>query len=188
MDINRELAELKVLCWDTIPSYPDYELSHTGIVRRITKARGTRSGKIIAQYLSDDGYPTVGLTKEGKRKGVYVHSLVCDVVYGARPEGFQINHKDGDKCNNNPDNLEYCTISHNMKHAFSLGLCRFKDQKKELNNHWGGGEKAYSCDLCGKLFKRYERKIKLQVHKFCSLKCSWDHNRGIKVSERTAAI
>ena len=34
----------------------------------------------------------------------------------------QVNHIDGCKSNNQVDNLEFCDNSHNMKHAYSLGL------------------------------------------------------------------
>lgn len=34
----------------------------------------------------------------------------------------QVNHIDGNKMNNNYWNLEWCTSSHNLKHAYALGL------------------------------------------------------------------
>lgn len=35
-----------------------------------------------------------------------------------------MNHKDGDKTNNRPNNLEWVTASANMRHAVNLGLRR----------------------------------------------------------------
>ena len=37
-------------------------------------------------------------------------------------EGAQINHKDGNPLNNHVDNLEWCTPSENVNHAFKTGL------------------------------------------------------------------
>lgn len=34
----------------------------------------------------------------------------------------EVNHKDGNKCNNVADNLEWCTKSENMIHAYKMGL------------------------------------------------------------------
>lgn len=39
-------------------------------------------------------------------------------------EGLVVNHKDGNKLNNNASNLEWVTSSYNNKHAFDIGLKR----------------------------------------------------------------
>lgn len=65
------------------------------------------------------GYATVEI---GHGKRYTVHRLVAAAFLGARPAGMQINHKNGIKSDNRLENLEYCTQSENMKHAFATGL------------------------------------------------------------------
>jgi hypothetical protein len=49
--------------------------------------------------------------------------LVAETFIGPKPgKGYEVNHKDGNKKNNNLDNLEWCTRSQNIKHSFNIGL------------------------------------------------------------------
>ena len=54
----------------------------------------------------------------------FVHRIVYETFVGDIPEGMQINHLDGNKQNNKLDNLELCTASQNVQHAFDTGLKR----------------------------------------------------------------
>lgn len=68
------------------------------------------------------GYLQVQIMREGKRYTRYVHRLVAE-CFLPNPNGYnEINHIDGNKSNNSVENLEWCTHSENMYHAFRIGL------------------------------------------------------------------
>lgn len=51
-----------------------------------------------------------------------VHRLVADSFYDGEHDGLDVNHIDGNKTNNHISNLEFCTRSENLNHAFQHGL------------------------------------------------------------------
>jgi hypothetical protein len=68
------------------------------------------------------GYLLVKLYKNGKGRKFKIHRLVSE-IYIPNPNNLpQVNHIDGDKSNNHVSNLEWCTPSHNIKHAYNTGL------------------------------------------------------------------
>jgi hypothetical protein len=53
---------------------------------------------------------------------VSAHRFVWEAIHGSIPPGLTVNHVDGDKANNRPDNLELATQSEQISHAYALGL------------------------------------------------------------------
>jgi len=106
--------------WRTIEEFPNYAVSDMGRVKRINKGRRTQVGKIISQRKNRGGYMYVTLCKDGKRKSKTIHRLVLNAFIGK--SDLDCNHIDGDKTNNKLENLEYCTKSRNMIHAYENGL------------------------------------------------------------------
>lgn len=100
--------------WRDVLGYPNYEVSSLARVRR----KG--SDKCLSYGLNRKGYLDVHLPGAHR----LVHCLVAEAFICPRPKGLFVNHIDGDKTNNKPENLEWVTSSENMKHALRIGLAK----------------------------------------------------------------
>ncbi len=68
------------------------------------------------------GYALVSLSKNGKKKKFRIHRLVAE-AFIPNPNNYPcVNHIDGNKLNNNVNNLEWCTEKQNMEHAAKFNL------------------------------------------------------------------
>lgn len=102
-----------------------YQVSNLGNVRsidRIDSRKHKRVGVVLKRMIDSHGYYEVNLCKNGRVKPTQVHKLVMRAFVGERPDGCDINHKDGNKTNPSVDNLEYVTEGYNVQHAFDHGL------------------------------------------------------------------
>lgn len=111
-----------------------YSVSDWGRIRRDLAAPGARVGRILRQHSVGKGYPGVMLSIGGSHQVMRsVHSLVAEAFIGPRPTGYHVNHRDGNKTNNRPSNLEYVTPTENSRHAARLGLLGRHHPLGELN-------------------------------------------------------
>lgn len=99
-----------------------YEASDLGRIRRARPGRKTWIGKELKAHMLPKGYMQVLPTVNGKNRNMYVHRLVANAFIGPCPEGYEVNHIDGNKANNRADNLEYVTRKGNVQHAIAHGL------------------------------------------------------------------
>lgn len=85
------------------------------------------------------GYQSYFLYFKGTRAGkrMLIHRLVATAFISNPDSKPNVNHKDGNKKNNDHSNLEWCTHSENEIHAHATGLKNFKGENsnyKKLNN------------------------------------------------------
>lgn len=66
------------------------------------------------------GYLAVRINADRKAFMLQAHRLVWTALRGPIPAGMTINHLDGVKTNNHPNNLEVVSQSDNNKHAFRV--------------------------------------------------------------------
>lgn len=110
-----------------------YNLKYNYYVTETGKIYSEYSKKFLSAQLDKDGYEKVRLiSTDGARHRYSVHRLVLEnynPVDGM--ETLQVNHIDGDKQNNNLNNLEWVTCQENILHAYKNNL---HSQKGEHNN------------------------------------------------------
>lgn len=129
--------------WRDIPSYEGlYQISNYGNINRTYKLTKMPKGgyreekeKYLKFNIDKDGYFRVALTKNKKRKDYYVHRLVATTFIKNLENKKFVNHIDGNKQNNQIDNLEWCTTKENVYHAIHvLNKRKVKVDKYTLDN------------------------------------------------------
>lgn len=105
-----------------------------------------RRSKFLKQSRNTNGYSQVSI--DGNKGNVVVHRLVA-IAFIPNPENLpEVNHKDGNKQNNNKSNLEWCTRLHNVRHSIEKGL------------HRPGGKKEPVLKIKdGQILKRYDSAV-----------------------------
>ena len=121
-----------------------------------------RTSRILKTFVNGHGYNVVSTRVGGRQGKAYcfkIHRLVAHAFLPVPNEldglsdsykykVLPVNHKDSDKLNNIPDNLEWCTYSHNSTHYIESGNYRPKkghlspssrfslEQRKDIYSDW----------------------------------------------------
>lgn len=82
----------------------------------------TFGGKWLVPQIDEDGYLYVHMTSNHKGYNNLIHQLVAHCFIPNISNLPSINHIDGNKQNNNVNNLEWCTSRYNTRHAIISGL------------------------------------------------------------------
>jgi hypothetical protein len=103
-----------IIKWRALAEYPKYEINRLGQIRK------KETGKLLLPFDDRRGYLRVTLNG----KNIKVHILVAK-TFLPNPGNLPIvNHKSGVKHDNRASQLEWCSWSENVKHAWALGLRR----------------------------------------------------------------
>ena len=103
----------------------------------------------IKDRITQHGYKSVSLSYNNKRHNHYVHRLMAITFLDFKEDKNKvINHKDGNKTNNNLENLEIVTSSENLLHAYKTNL-KQSNLGKSCNLFTGNLENEYWKQISG---------------------------------------
>jgi hypothetical protein len=93
--------------WRTVRGVSNYAVSNIG---RVMSLHPGRLGKILSQWVDEDGYCHVSLQGIGGAKRYSIHQMVATAFIGPPPSsGHEVAHGDGNPSNNCCINLRWAT-------------------------------------------------------------------------------
>lgn len=121
--------------WRPVVGYEDYySVSNCGRVMATSNPKRTNvCEKLLSLKTSNKGYSTLGLCIHKNRKDVFVHRLVAEAFIPNPENKPYVNHIDSNPSNNKVENLEWCTHSENMQHAWKFGNAKAMHEKDEIH-------------------------------------------------------
>lgn len=139
MEILKELSEISEK-WKIIPGLESYAINEDGVIKALPKIREGRldclnshegcTEKSQRKYKEHiikpritSRYLYVCLMHNGLKKDYRVHRLVYKAFIGDIPEGMVIDHIDGNKLNNNVNNLRCVSFAENMRNPNTRNKC-----------------------------------------------------------------
>lgn len=114
-----------------------WEIDEAGCVWRVMVRVGqgiVPCDRRRVEILRPEGYLWTRAVINGRRETCGAHRLVWQWFFGDIPEGMFLNHKNGQKADNRPSNLEVVTPSENVQHAHRNGLVTPQSGERHYNS------------------------------------------------------
>lgn len=169
--------------WKPIAGYEGYyEVSNLAQVRSVDRTIRVETsgrkydrflaGNIMRQGVHPAGYKMVSLTKNGKMKAFLVHRLVAKAFIPNPDELPMVNHKDENKTNNLPYNLEWCTNDYNINYGTAkerrvqkiIGVLHEQEHKDKISSSLKKYYETHDSPTKGTMSEKRKRICQLTRH------------------------
>ena len=164
--------------WKSVKGYEGlYEVSNKGRIRSLDQVQHRSNGFVMCEFLvkgrilkpfktgnkNKGQYLTVNLHKQNTDCQKKVHRLVAE-AFIPNPNNYpQVDHVDGNKLNNDVNNLDWVTNEENMKRSWNIGLRTYygennhkakltKEQVTEIRNTYIKGDSVYGAKPLAKKY------------------------------------
>ena len=146
-----------------VDEFPSYFVSNCG------RVYSAKSQRFVGSINKKIGYITVTMSEGKQAKTVYIHALVMKHFGPEKPErGYEIDHQDKCKTNNNINNLRWLSHQENLMNRNEYT----KDRKKRLCkkqieafNRWYINNWADVIDLSNEnVAKEFEKSTGIPIH------------------------
>ena len=110
-------------------------------ISSIGRLRNKLTNKIYKPTVLTSGYYSVKISLGSRKikKHIIIHKAVA-YTFIPNPNNYpEINHIDGNKLNNNINNLEWCSSHHNQQHKYDIGLY----DVSKIQGHYIKGSKEF---------------------------------------------
>lgn len=163
--------EVKEL-WKPLDEYKGIKISSLG---RVWKAANkSRKERILTEFPKDrDGYCRCSVQKlDGTWTSQPVHRLVAKAFISNPLNKEAVNHKDGNRSNNNVNNLEWVTAKENVIHSYKYGnrkICKQVPRNTLLTDYQisqiDNLRKLYTVNQIARLFNIEYQSLKNIIRK-----------------------
>lgn len=154
--------------WKKSPLIYDFiEVSNLGRARTLDRiTTGVREngslntqlkrGRLLSPWVNHNGYLTIAVKNGPTRRKFLLHRLIGSAFCDDFDPALSVNHKNGNKLDNSPVNLEWVTLARNSEHQWETGLIDIRGEKHPLH-------KLKNSDVATilKLLQQGERVIKI---------------------------